>query len=372
MSLVGVALGVTMPLLSIIMEREGVSATINGANTAMAGLAILCVTPFTTRLVLRFGVARLLLTCIVVSALTLLGFMLTPPPWYWFPLRFISGCAIGLLFVVGEFWINALADERRRGLVMGIYGTVLAVGFGAGPLLLTLVGTQGPAPFLATIAIFALAALPVAAARGAAPRMDKAASAPFLSFLVVAPAATLAALVFGAIETSSFGLLPVYGLRLGFSAAEAAGLLVAMAAGSVLFQVPLGMLSDRMDRRLLLFACALLAGLCAALLPLLGASVIGAYILLFCFGAIVGGLYPVGLAHLGSRFRGADLAAANGAFVMLYSVGMLAGPAAAGAGLDLWPPHGFALTLALFLALFCLVVAWRHISGKREHPAARA
>ena len=52
------------------------------------------------------------------------------------------------------------------------------------------------------------------------------------------------------------------------------------------------------------------------------------------WGGGIGSLYAVGLAHLGSRYSGPDLASANAAFIMLYALGMLGGPPIAGFGMD--------------------------------------
>jgi MFS family permease len=364
-SIVGTGLSVTLPLLSIVMEREGVPASIIGANVAVGGLAIMLIAPFTSDMVVRFGVVRLLAGAIVLAAASMLAIYLTPPPWPWFAFRFAFGIAISLLFVVSEFWINALVDDGRRGLVMGLYGTVLSIGFAAGPALLTVTGTEGFAPYGVTLLLFGLGAIPVFFAAGAAPRVIDRSRRPFLSILFAAPAATMAGLTFGAVESTGFGLLPVYGMRVGYSAEEATTLITAMALGGVLFQLPMGLLSDHMDRRLVLLGSALASMIFIALLPLAPFGLAGALISAFLFGGLAGALYSVGLAHLGSRFRGADLASANAAFVMLYAIGMLVGPAAAGIGMDLWQPHGFIAVLAAMLALFCLIVGIRLMGARR-------
>ncbi len=83
------------------------------------------------------------------------------------------------------------------------------------------------------------------------------------------------------------------------------------------------------------------------------------YAVLFVWGGSTGALYTVGLAHLGARFAGADLASANAAFVLLYNVGLVIGPPVAGGGMDALPPHGFPLSLAAFFALYVAIVLWR-------------
>lgn len=362
---VGVGLSLTIPLLSLEMERMGVSGRWIGANTAVAGVASLAVVPFVPRLAARFGVLPLLWASVALVVASLLAFRVLYGFLWWFPLRFVFSSGLGVLFVLSEYWIASAAPPARRGFVIGIYATVLALGFAAGPAILLLVGTSGWAPYLAGAGVFALAALPLALARGLSPAVGHGTGRSVASFLTAAPAATLAALVFGAIETGAFALLPVYALRLGFDAASAAILVSALAAGNVVFQIPLGLLSDRIDRRLVLLSAAVAGLLGAALLPLVAGATAALIAVLFAFGGLTGALYTVGLAHLGARFTGADLVSANAAFVILYNVGLIVGPPAVGGAMDAFPPHGFALALGGFCALYVGVVLWRHLSERR-------
>ena len=224
---VGVGLSLTIPLLSLEMERMGLSGGWIGANTAVAGVASLLVVPFVPRLASRFGVLPLLWASVGLVVASILGFRLLYSFAWWFPLRFAFSSALGVLFVLSEYWINTAAPPARRGFVMGIYATVLALGFAAGPGILSLVGTSGWPPYLVGAGLFALAALPLLLARGLSPEVGHGTGRTVASFLVAAPAATLAALVFGALETGAFALLPVYALRIGFEAENAAVLVTA-------------------------------------------------------------------------------------------------------------------------------------------------
>jgi MFS family permease len=358
-SAVGFALSLSIPLLSLEMERMGVSGTLIGLNTAVAGIASICAIPFVPRLAARVGVVPLLWVCVIVAAATLIAFKALFSFAWWFPLRFVFSAALGPLFVLSEYWINAAAPPQRRGLVMGIYATVLSLGFAAGPGLLTAVGTSGWAPYLAGAALFGLAALPLLLARGLSPELDGGSGSGVASFIVAAPSATIAALIFGMVETGGFALLPIYGLQLGFEASAAAFLVSILALGNVMFQVPIGLLSDRMDRRRILLAIAAFGCIAGALIPTVADHRLMLWGLLFAWGGVTGGLYTVGLAHLGARFSGADLASANAAFVLLYSVGLVVGPPAVGAAMDAVPPHGFAYSLAALFAIYIAIVLWR-------------
>ncbi len=354
-ALVGMGLSLTLPLLSLRMEAGGMTGGFIGLNTAFGGLATVLGAPFVPRLARMFGVRPILFAAVALGAATLLSFHYIPNFIAWFGLRFLFGVSLTILFVLSEFWINAAAPPERRGLVMGIYATVLSLGFAAGPAILALVGTQGLAPFAAGAAIFLLATIPVALAGGETPVIEDETTRNVWSFLRAAPAATLAGFVYGAVETGAFGLLPVYGRRVGFDEQGAAALITVVALGNVLFQIPIGLLADKIDRRKVLLGCALVGVAGAALIPFVVEARWALTAVLFVWGGIVAGLYTVGLALLGARFTGAELATANAAFVILYSMGMMAGPPLIGLGMDAADPHGFAWTLAAMFAVYLLV-----------------
>ncbi len=350
-AVVGIGLSLSIPLLSIEMERRGASSTLIGLNTAMAGISSIFIVPFVPRVAARIGVVPLLTLSLIISAGSLVAFPLLPGLWPWFPLRFVFSAGLGALFVLSEYWINAAAPPERRGLVLGIYTTVLALGFAVGPLLIALVGTVGLWPYLTGALLVLAGLLPVLLARGLSPAVDGGTGRGVLGYLRLAPAALFAALLYGAVETGIFAILPLYGLRIGYDAQGAAGLVSLIALGNVLFQIPFGWLADRVDRSFVLLGTSLGCALGSALIPVASGSTTGFAILLFLWGGLAGTLYTVGLAALGARVSAADLAGANAIFVVLYNVGLILGPPVIGGGLDLIPPEGFAYALlALFLA----------------------
>ncbi|GJE60727.1 MFS transporter [Methylobacterium trifolii] len=359
-AVVGIGLSLSIPLLSIEMERMGASSTLIGLNTAVAGAASILTVPFVPRLAARIGVVRHLVLAILLGAACLMAFPLLPGIGWWFGLRFLFSATLGTLFVLSEYWINAAAPPERRGLVMGIYATVLAIGLAIGPVLLIALGTEGLSPYLAGAGLFVAGTLPLLLARGLSPEIARTSGRRFAGYLRLAPAATLAALTYGAVEAGGFAILPLYGLRLGYDAATAAGLVSLLALGNVLFQIPFGWLADRWDRRAVLLTASLGGAACSALIPAAAGSLPWLGALLFVWGGLAGTLYTVGLALLGASVRGAELAGANAAFVVLYNVGLMLGPPIIGGGLDLAPGSGFAITLcALFTAYAAALVLAR-------------
>ncbi len=232
---------------------------------------------------------------------------------------------------------------------------MLALGLTSGPLLLAVGGTTGALPFLLAGAGIIIAALPVLIGFNAAPRIKSKATSKLYTFLWIAPAATMAGFTFGVVEQSSISLLPLFGLKIGLTPQAATLLVSAMAAGSMVLQIPLGMLSDRMNRRHMLIYCGAFGVLGSMLMIPLSDSFYGLCALLFVWGGVVAGLYTIGLTHLGARFDGANLASANAAFVLMYSLGQLVGPASTGLALSTWGAAGLPLLFAGFLGAYVII-----------------
>lgn len=368
-SLVGVGLSLTMALLAVRLAQQGYSARAIGLNPAAGGVATLLIATFVPQLAHRLGIRNLLFVALSAAVASLVAFALYEHYWAWLIIRGVYGACLTILFVLSEFWINACAPPQKRGLILGIYTTSLAAGFAAGPTILTLTGTQGLPPFLAAIVLFLVASVPVALVGGAAPQLEVETRTSARSFLIAAPVATLAALVFGAIETSAMGLLPVYALRNAMRAETGALLVSLFALGNVIFPIPMGILSDRFDRRRLLTIVAAAGVVGALLLPFAAAKSFTAFaVLLVAWGGVVGSLYAIGLAHLGEHYKGAELAAANATYIMLYSVGMLAGPPLLGIGLDLAPPGLFWSIAALLFGYFGIAL-WRLRQMRRQYQS---
>ncbi|HEY9055637.1 MAG TPA: MFS transporter [Aurantimonas sp.] len=365
-SAVGIALGLGLPLLSVILERRGISASLIGANTAVAGIASLLAAPLITPIARHLGVRLSMLIAIALSGVSALGFYFLTPFWTWFPLRLVFHFAITALFVLSEFWINAAAPPGKRGFVLGIYATVLSLGFAAGPFIFSQVGSTGILPFAIGAGVIFASAIPLFFAWNRQPALGERQRGSFWRFIFAVPTATGAVLIFGAVEAGGFALFPIYGERLGFSESSAAQLLTAIGLGNVLMQIPIGLLSDRVrDRRILLSLFALIGLVGTLSLPVVAQDWLLMASLLFLWGGVVAGLYTVGLAHLGSKLAGSELASANAAFIFCYSAGMLVGPQAIGSSMDLFGANGFAWALAVFFGLYLVLTLGRMVWARR-------
>lgn len=356
----GLGMGLSLPLFSLLLERNDVPATIIGANVMTGAVAMILVTPFIPAMAARFGTIRFLVVCYVTAAICLVAFRGSDSLTLWFLFRFVLNAALQGLFVASEVWINQISPDRMRGRLIAIYTAVFSAGFALGPAIIQVLGTQGWAPFLtgAATMLAALVPLLVVSAR-LVPEIQHARAGAMFSFVFSSPSAAAAALCYGAVEASAGAFLSIYAVRQGIAETSSTLLIGALGVGNMLMVPFIGWLADKTDRRHVLVGCGLACVGAAALLPLIRA--IGPWelgITLFWGGAI-SAIYAVGLAHLGSRYRGADLASANSAYAILYATGTMVGPSLGGIAMDVWNPHGLVLVLALIPAILVLVTGYR-------------
>jgi MFS family permease len=356
---VGVAVSLITPLVSLTLAGRGFSERTIGAIVSTYAIAMRVTAPSTARVAARFGTANTIVALSLAAALLIPLFWLLDSIVWLFLVIFVYGGCVSLCFTLSEFWIATHTPEGRRGFVVGFYATLLSIGFAIGPGIIALLGARSVVPFLIGSVLMILAAIPSFAARRDSPDFHAPPKTRFTSFLFAAPVATIGAFVFAMGESSGFAFLPLWGRHLGFEAGIAVLLASAMTLGNVAFQIPLGILADRIDRRLIMLACGVAGALGMLLAWALAGTLPALVAVLFVWGGVTAGIYTVGLAHLAARFSGADLASANAAFVFCYALGMLVGPLAVGDAMARAPLFGFPLVLGAAFAVYSAVVGFR-------------
>lgn len=354
-SVVGVTFGLAPPLMSLIMEREGLPRLVIGLNATMPALAMLVFSPLIPAIVRTVGLKRFLFACIAVEAAMFALIKASGHVGWWFPIRFVMGASGTGIFIAAETWINQIAETRTRGRLIAIYGSSLAGGFALGPIVIIVTGIDGWAPFLVGTVVTALGAVPLLFIGNLAPSFAGRSSFRPLAFFRLAPTIASAVLVFAMIEAVAGALLAVYGVRSGLSEADSALLVTITLVGTLVMQVPVGWLADRIDRRTLLLWCAFGTVIGAALLPFVIFSEFWRWPSLLLWGGSAVAMYNTAVTILGDRYRGADLITANAAIGIIFGLGSVTGPIVAGGAMDLWDPHGLPLVLGAASGGFLLL-----------------
>lgn len=342
-----IAQGLTYPLLSFILERQGTPSGLIGLSAAMTPLGFMASAPFIPTLARRFGAGATALTCAVLAALLLALIGWTQSIWPWFPLRFLLGFAVNPLYVLSETWMLTLTPPGKRGRVMGAYTSLISAGFAAGPLALAVTGSVGWPPFLVGIVAFLGCAACLSCILPRLPALHTGKDhASVLSFLPLAPLLLVAVAMVAGFEHSLLSLTAGYGEAYGASEEAVTAFLTIFIAGNAVLQIPLGLIAERVGSRKVLIACTLMLLLGCVLLPISFGTPF-AWPLAFAWGAASFGIYTMALVELGDRFSGATLVAGNAAFAFIWGVGGIIVPPATGTLMDAVGVQGLPLAMGL-------------------------
>ncbi|WP_314733326.1 MFS transporter [Anaerobacillus sp. CMMVII] len=144
----GFSQGMLLPLLAIMLEQIGVSSSLNGLNAAGLYIGILLISPLIEKPVRTFGYKPVIVTGLILVAISLLLFPFWQVFWFWFILRVIVGIGDNLIHYATQVWITSTSPKAKRGRNLSIYGLAFGIGFGIGPLMTRLLSINEYLPFV--------------------------------------------------------------------------------------------------------------------------------------------------------------------------------------------------------------------------------
>ena len=341
----GISLGLTVPVIALVMAENGYSSAAIGAHVSVQFLGLMLTSPLTPVLLVRFGTSRLMICGLLLIACILLLFAVFSSSLSWLLLRFCLGAVEAVIFISADTWINQIAPPKRRGRIIGLYASAISAGFGLGPFLLAYTGITGAKPFLVG-AVIALLTVPILLSKyGNPPRVEPSSNYSQWRLALKVPIPILYTMLFGVLFASAFGLLPIYGLSLSLTPEAAARLVGVFILGGVVFQFPLGLIADRTNRYNVLYISAAISALTLLLVPLLWHVSIMLYLLIFLSGGLIGSFWTIPLMLFGDKFHGSDLASVNSVSAILYGLGSTIGPSVVGTCM-LSSSHGLMFAMA--------------------------
>jgi MFS family permease len=362
MVIVNLVYGITLPLLSLILDSQGISKTMIGMSIVAQASAGVVLAPLMSRMIMRIGAARVMQWAALVAAVALLALGLFQNVYAWFPIRFLLGASGALLWAASETVINELADDEWRGRIIGVYGSAGSAGFAIGPLVLIMLGTEGLLPFVITAAIVAAASLPLFWLRNESIADSGDRQTNLLRIFKIVPYIFLLIVAYAAAVEAYIAFFPLFGIHIGLGEARSLSLLTMFAVGGIVLQLPLGWLADHMNRHKLLLLCLVMTIAGFLTLSLFVSHTVGGPMFAFALGGVEGMIYTLGMILLGQRFRGAELAAASVLYTGMWGLGTMLGPVIVGVGMDAFGDTSMPYLIAVIYMVYMPVyfIRWRN------------
>ena len=369
---IGLTIGLFPSLIALNVESRGFDTSWNGLLAAMPPLAGILVGPFVPRVISALGTLRAFLLSSGVAVVAVCLFPVYSELEAWFVIRFAMGVGTGCQWIVSETWLNRLATGPRRGTILGLYVFVLSGAIAVGPYLLSQIGTQGRAPFLATAALLVISCLPLFLADRAV--AEEASKAPALSLLQAfrrKPSAMLTGLIDGFVFQTLLVFIPLYFMRLGSPESSALFFLTLFCIGGVILQFLIGYMLDRMRPAVVLIICCSILIVGLGLISSVRDVPLLAWPVVLVAGGAAAAIYTTGLAGINDAFKPEEMPSGTAAFSVLWYIGGLTGPAVAGYALDIWNPHGMPAVVAAACGFLIAVSTIAALRALRQRPEQR-
>ncbi|MRX74346.1 MFS transporter [Bacillus lacus] len=359
----GFSQGMLLPLIAVIFENSGVSSALNGLNATALYIGILLVSPFMEHPLRKYGYKPVILFGGLLVSVSLIAFPLWQSFWFWFFLRLLIGIGDHALHFATQTWITSFSPEEKRGRNVSLYGLFFGLGFAAGPLMTPLVEVNQALPFILSSAMCFTGWTFIFLLKNELPDQQISVNSFFETFKRFSKAwkyawvAFLPPLGYGFLESSLNGSFPVYALRLGIEVSSVSILLAAFAVGGIIFQLPLGILSDRYGRRNVLLAI-LSSGFVFFTAAGLGEQ---SYLLLItCLllaGMAVGSTFSLGISYMTDLMPKNLLPTGNLMCGIFFSIGSLAGPFVGGIFIQFFEGISFFFIFSFMLAGLLATIA---------------
>ncbi len=321
-------------LLSVRGGMEGFTPAQIGAVGAGFWIGIVIGSLRCGKLIQSVGHIRAFVALGAVASTAPLLHLLVMDPTAWVVARALTGFCFAGLFIVVESWLNGVATDETRGQILSVYAmTGLLAGI-IGQLLLPVTDPTGFGSFCIVAIIIALALVPIALTRAEAP--THAAGSVRISLKGLyrqSPLGFVAASLCGVATSAFFTLGPLFAQRRGLDTGGVAAFMASGTLGGFLLAWPLGWLSDRLDRRLVIIGAAVTASVTLLAMMALVPDEASRWILYLCvalFGGTIIPTYSIVMAHVNDAVGKGEFVAASGGLLIMQGVGAAVGPVIAG------------------------------------------
>ncbi|MGB1008871.1 MAG: MFS transporter [Thiolinea sp.] len=280
-------------------------------------------------------------------------------PVFWWVLRLIVGFCLSGLYVVAESWINDSTTTENRGQALSLYTLIQMAGIVIGQLLLNISDPGGYGLFVLISVLVSISFAPILLSASPAPVFQTSKPMSLRELMHASPLGCVGIFLLGGIFSALFGMASIYAAERGFSVLEISWFTMAIYAGGMLFQFPIGWLSDRMDRRILIIIITALGTVSALLGMTIGDSVWVLIGIALLIGGTTNPLYPLLLAYTNDHLEYEQMPSASGGLIFINGVGAMGGPILVGYLIQLSGPEGFFLFIALLSGLICAYSLYR-------------
>jgi MFS family permease len=308
----------------------------------------------------RVGHVRVFGAMSAIASAAVLLHVVFLDPFVWTGMRFASGFSFAGMYIVCESWLNDKATNETRGQLLSLYMITNMAGMAAGQLMISLGEDGSTGLFLLASVMVSIAVVPILITASAAPSFEAPERISFRRLVQVSPLAVVGMVFVGIVISMVFGMGAVYGRNIGLDNTQVGYFMTSITLGTLALQYPVGRLSDKFDRRVVIFGVTVIASIAIGIASLFDADQFGfLLIMMLIFGGLVFSLYSLFIAHANDYLAPSQMVAMSSGLLMVNGAGAVMGSPLAALVIEIVGTRGLMPTIASFLFLLAGFVLYR-------------
>ena len=356
----------------LIMMGNGLQGTLLGVRGSLEGIGpesmgyimsgyfigFLGGSKLTTVMLARVGHVRVFAALGSLASVAFILFPVIVEPWFWFLMRVVVGFSLAGLYVVSESWLNDISTNENRGQVLSIYIMMQMIGIVVGQVLMNADDPAGYHLFILVSVLVSLSFAPILLSVDSAPVFQSAKPMSFKELFIISPLGVVGIFLIGGVFAALFAMASVYATEKGFSVSMVAYFVMCIYIGGMIMQYPIGWLSDKIDRRLLIFAVCLASTVtCLAVYYYEHPYLV--WVAAFVVGGTANPLYTLLVSYTNDYLDNSQMASASGSLIFINGVGAMSGPILVGYLMEKVGADGYFLFVAALMAAIGLYGLYR-------------
>ena len=352
--------GLQVVLLGTKATEAGFSNVTTGFVMAGYFLGIFCGSLLVPKLLDNVGHVRVFGAMAAMASAAVLVVAVIVNPAVWALMRLVTGFCFAGLYIVCESWLNDKSTNETRGQMLSLYMIITMGGLGAGQMMISTGTENSIALFVVASVLVSIAVVPVLLSSTGAPSFEEPERMSVRRLLQVSPLAVIGLGLNGIAVSMVFGMGAVYGLSIGLDNSEVGYFMTAPVLGALILQYPVGRLSDRFDRRIVILSVAVMGAIAAALATLFGKAEFA--LLLLCmliYGGSLFPLYSLCIAHANDFLTPRQMVAAASGLVMVNGGGAVLGSPRAALSIEFLGIGSFFVMITVLQTMIALFALFR-------------
>jgi MFS family permease len=311
-------------------------------------------------LIMRAGHIRAFAALVSMMSAAAILHPVVVDPVFWVVIRIVSGFCLAGFYMIVESWLNESATNENRGTIMSVYIVILFGALMLGQVSIATMSIASFIPFVIASVTVSLAVMPVSLTTSAQPAPITLVRFRPIQLYKNSPAAFVGVFFVGISQGALLTLTPLYGSQIGLSTNQSAFYAAAIIGGGLIAQWPVGRLSDRMDRRVVLIILGLATAAASTAIVVFSPNVFliaaGTAVLVGMFSQP---LYAIAVAHAFDHAAQGDFVETSSGMLLSFGIGSIIGPLIASVLMGQMGPSGLYVMVIAFNVLMAAFIFTR-------------